>query len=62
MDAPVPSCEECGHLGVALSGVHPTDGGVVRWTLYRCGHMTTEIQLEEAPADEPDLHPAPEAT
>ncbi|MGE5225947.1 MAG: hypothetical protein ACM3OO_03630 [Planctomycetaceae bacterium] len=62
MDGAVPFCEECGQRGVALCGVHPTDGGVVRWTLYRCGHMKTEIELNEAPADDPGLHPAPKTT
>jgi hypothetical protein len=62
MDETGLSCEECGHLGVVLSGMHPTDGGVVRWTLYRCGHMKTEIELDEVPSSEPDLHPSPETT
>jgi hypothetical protein len=47
MDTPTPFCEDCGTLGLMLSGVHPGDGGIVRWALYRCGHMKTEILLDE---------------
>jgi hypothetical protein len=33
--------------------MHPSTDGLVRWTLYRCGHLLTEIVLEDldAPAD-----------
>ena len=56
MDAPVPFCEECGTLGVMLSGMHPGDGGLVRWAIYRCGHTRTEIMFDDVPAAEgPDL-------
>jgi hypothetical protein len=58
MDTPVPFCEECGVIGVMLSGLHPEEGGIVRWAIYRCGHMKTEIVLDDVPADKPDLLPA----
>ena len=49
MDPAVPFCQECGRPGPpSLSGMHPGDDGLVRWTLYRCGHMLTEIVLEDA--------------
>ena len=51
MESSVPFCEECGRLGPRLTGVHPSDAGVVRWTLYRCGHMKTEIVLDAAHED-----------
>ena len=62
MEASVPTCEECGHRGVVLSGMHPEDSGIVRWTLYGCGHMNTEIVLDEVSVDEPDPFPAPGTT
>jgi hypothetical protein len=43
----LPFCPECGRPGVGLTGMHPDDHGVVRWTLYRCGHLHTEIALEQ---------------
>ena len=52
MDTPIPFCESCGTVGVMLSGVHPGDGGIVRWAIYRCGHTTTEIVVAEVPAEE----------
>jgi hypothetical protein len=61
MDPLIPSCDRCGHVGVALSGMHPDDDGLVRWTLYGCGHMRTEIELEtldavdEPHAEDPDV-------
>ena len=58
MDTPIPFCEECGRVGARLSGLHPGDAGVVRWTLYPCGHVTTEIVLDPTLAsDEPTLLP-----
>jgi hypothetical protein len=58
MNAPAPFCEECGRVGARLSGLHPGDAGIVRWTLYKCGHVTTEIVLDAAASgDEPELHP-----
>lgn len=47
MDRVVPFCEECGRPGVRLTGFHPTDAGLVRWTQYCCGHMKTQIVLED---------------
>lgn len=59
----MPFCEECGAVGAMLSGVHPGAGGVVRWTIYRCGHTKTEVLLEGVPSgDEPDLLSASVAT
>ena len=46
METGIPFCRECGFIGARLSGLHPDDIGLVRWTLYGCGHMTTEIVLE----------------
>ncbi|MEA2520662.1 MAG: hypothetical protein QOI81_308 [Actinomycetota bacterium] len=57
MNTPVPFCEECGVVGVRLSGVHPEEGGLVLWAIYRCGHVKTEIVLDEVPADKPILLP-----
>jgi hypothetical protein len=59
MNPPVPFCEECGVVGVRLSGLHPEEGGVVRWAIYRCGHVKTQILLDEVPADKLVLLPAP---
>lgn len=59
MDAPVPFCEECGTIGPMLSGTHPGDGGVVRWAIYRCGHMKTEIALDDVAADSAGPVPRP---
>ena len=39
----VPFCERCGRPGPTLSGFHPREDGLVRWTLFRCGHMRTEV-------------------
>jgi len=58
MDEPVPFCGDCGAIGVMLSGMHPGDGGIVRWALYRCGHMKTEIVLEDVLAEEPSARSA----
>jgi hypothetical protein len=55
MDVSVPFCEECGVVGVTLSGLHPEDGGVVRWVIYRCGHVKTEIMPDEVPDRVPHL-------
>jgi len=30
-----------------LSGVHPSSDGLVRWTLYRCGHVRQEIVYDD---------------
>jgi hypothetical protein len=27
--------------------MHVSDEGLVRWTLYRCGHVLTEIVLDD---------------
>lgn len=63
MDTQLPFCEECGTVGAMLSGLHPEAGGIVRWTIYRCGHTTTEVLLDEiAPGNEPDLQSATFAT
>jgi len=43
MERSTPSCGECGDLEVVLAGVHPGDAGVVRWTLFGCGHVATEV-------------------
>ena len=62
MTDPVPFCKECGRPGPpSLSGMHPGDDGLVRWTLYRCGHMLTEIVLEDPTADASES-PAPTRT
>ena len=45
MDEPTPFCDTCGRVGVTLTGMHPDDDGLVRWTLYRCGHVRTTLQL-----------------
>ncbi|MGE5225354.1 MAG: hypothetical protein ACM3OO_00590 [Planctomycetaceae bacterium] len=42
-----------------LSGTHPGDGGVVRWAIYRCGHMKTEIALDDVAADSAGPVPRP---
>ena len=55
----VPFCEECGRPGVRLTGLHPTDAGLVRWTQYCCGHMKTEIVLEEELEAADDLRDQP---
>ncbi len=58
MDVGVPFCEECGRVGARLSGLHPGDAGIVRWTLYACGHVTTEIALDPSLiGEEQDLAP-----
>lgn len=58
MDTPAPFCGECGHVGASLSGLHPSDAGIVRWTIYRCGHVTTQIVLDAtSTGDEPELLP-----
>ncbi len=57
MNASVPFCEECGVVGMVLSGLHPEEGGIVRWAIYRCGHVKTEIMLDDVPIDVPDLVP-----
>ncbi|MDH4113073.1 MAG: hypothetical protein OEV60_10420 [Actinomycetota bacterium] len=61
MNDPVPFCEECGRVGATLTGVHPADAGIVRWTLYRCGHVTTEIQLDSSASDA-ELDDRPDTT
>ena len=45
MDEPTPFCDTCGRVGVSLTGMHPNDDGLVQWTLYRCGHVRTTLQL-----------------
>jgi hypothetical protein len=57
METPVPFCEECGVVGVRLSGLHPEEGGITRWALYRCGHVKTEIVLDEVLPEKIDLRP-----
>lgn len=52
MDEQMPFCTECGTVGMILSGLHPGTDGPVRWTIYRCGHMRTEVLLEEVPAED----------
>lgn len=47
MTPDVPFCERCGRPGPSLSGMHVSDEGLVRWTLYRCGHVLTEIVLDD---------------
>ncbi|HVF06994.1 MAG TPA: hypothetical protein VNC60_00290 [Actinomycetota bacterium] len=47
MDVEVPFCQECGRVGARMSGLHPGDAGIVRWTLFTCGHVTTRIELED---------------
>jgi hypothetical protein len=54
MDEPTPFCDMCGRVGVTLTGMHPDDDGLVRWTLYRCGHVRTLIDVG---ADEPAAPP-----
>ena len=56
MDEPTPFCDICGRVGVSLTGMHPDDDGLVRWTLYRCGHVRTLIDVG---ADEPLAPGAP---
>jgi hypothetical protein len=53
----VPFCERCGRPGPSLSGFHPEDDGLVRWTLYRCGHVITEVVIEDdaSSAEEADI-------
>jgi len=58
MDTPAPFCGECGRVGASLSGLHPSDAGIVRWTIYRCGHVTTQFVLDATlSGDEPELLP-----
>ena len=58
MDTRVPFCEECGRVGARLSGLHPHDVGIVRWTFYTCGHVTTKVVLDASmTGDEPELVP-----
>ncbi len=37
--------------------MHPQDIGPVRWTLYRCGHVLTQVVPEDvvAAAETPEL-------
>lgn len=53
MTDPVPFCEQCGRPGPSLSGMHVSDDGLVRWTLYRCGHVHTQVVPEDAPQPQP---------
>jgi hypothetical protein len=40
--------------------MHPRDEGLVKWTLYRCGHVHSEIVLDEAaPHPQPIGAPVP---
>ncbi len=50
MDTQLPFCDECGTVGARLSGVHPNDAGLVRWTLYKCGHVNTEMHNSVDPS------------
>jgi hypothetical protein len=59
MNTLMPFCEECGQVGVMLSGMHPGEAGIVRWAIYSCGHTRTEVTFDEVPAaDGTDLLPA----
>lgn len=53
----IPFCETCGRVGPSISGFHPNDEGLVRWTLYRCGHVRTDVAPDGvlATADEGQL-------
>ncbi len=62
MDIEVPFCEECGRVGSRMSGLHPGDAGIVRWTLFTCGHVTTRIVLEEESLDRDHGQRLPDAT
>jgi hypothetical protein len=42
----LPFCTRCGRVGPRLTGLHIDDDGLVRWTLYPCGHVTTELALD----------------
>jgi len=33
--------------------MHVSDDGLVRWTLYRCGHVHTQVVPEDAPQPQP---------
>ena len=50
MTDPVPFCERCGRPGQSLSGMYVGDEGLVRWTLYRCGHVHTQVVLDDETA------------
>lgn len=58
MSDPVPFCEQCGRPGSSLSGIHVSDEGLVRWTLYRCGHVVTHVVIDDAP--QPETQPEPQ--
>lgn len=45
----VPFCQQCGRPGITLSGIHPGGDGFVRWTLFRCGHLHTEVETVPLP-------------
>lgn len=53
MSDAVPFCQRCGRPGPSISGMHPRDEGIVRWTLYRCGHVHSEIVLDDASQPQP---------
>jgi hypothetical protein len=57
MDEPTPFCDMCGRVGVTLTGMHPDDDGLVRWTLYRCGHVRTLIDVGADELAAPPLNP-----
>jgi hypothetical protein len=46
MDPSIPFCTRCGRVGPRLSGLHPDDVGIVRWTLFPCGHVNTEPVMD----------------
>jgi len=33
--------------------MHVGDEGLVRWTLYRCGHVHAQVVLDDAPQAQP---------
>lgn len=38
--------------------MHVSDEGLVRWTLYRCGHVVTHVVIDDAP--QPETQPEPQ--
>jgi hypothetical protein len=55
MEQPTPFCDTCGRVGVSLTGMHPSDDGLVRWALYRCGHVRTIVLVSDV---EPERTPS----
>jgi hypothetical protein len=52
MTEAIPFCGRCGRPGPSLSGLHPGTDGLVRWTLYRCGHVLQEIVYDDVEIDQ----------